>query len=142
MTPVEAVSTSFTGMPSAFAVAATTAWQSFTPCSPVKALALPLLTIMARLVLEVWSAFRLIGTVGDTTWLSVNTPAAVAGTSETISARSLTPFFLRPQATPPARNPGTRTCFSFFSFIILNQGNSGGWSSPVVSPIPSMRFMF
>ena len=84
-----------------------TVWQLSAPALPVQALALPLLTTTARMGLPDFTIFSESTTLGARTSLRVNTPAQAAGVSETMRVRSLVPFFLMPQAIPPALNPGT-----------------------------------
>ena len=88
MIPVEAIRISFERTESSCDSRKATDLQSSIPLGPVQALALPLLTTMARKVLELFSIFRHQVTVGETTLFVVKTPAAMAGTSEKISARS------------------------------------------------------
>ena len=104
ITPVEATRTSPGFISSAQAVAVAMDAASARPCGPVQALAFPLLAIMA------W-AFLVRRTVRQR-WMGaaasrfmVKTPAAVAGASETIRARSRLPRSLIPQLTPLARKP-------------------------------------
>src|ERR1035437_2876826 len=88
-------------------------FASSIPCRPVQALAFPEFTTMA------WADFRaarfaLIFTGAAQTWLLVNIPATVAGTSETIRARSRffplsdplpVPSFLMSQKTAAVLKP-------------------------------------
>ena len=83
------------------------------PCLPVQALALPELTTMAWAVPFLTRSTQTF-TGAAQTWLVVNMPATVAGTSDTISARSrFWPLFeplpvprrLMSQNTPLARKP-------------------------------------
>jgi len=76
------------------------------PFLPVHALAFPLFINTA------WHSPFLIRCISIRTGAAfilfvVNTAATTAGTSEYISARSLLPFFLIPQAMPAALKPGT-----------------------------------
>ncbi len=104
--PVEHGSTASTAMPSAAATCAHAAFATRMPAVPVHALALPLFVTIA--------CARPVASRGTTsctgaafTRFVVTTPAATAGTSETMSARSGFPDGLIPHATPANRNPGT-----------------------------------
>src|ERR1017187_6187002 len=86
---------------------------SVKPCLPVQALALPVLTTTACATLFFTRSTHTF-TGAAQTWLVVNMPATVAGTSDTISARSrFWPLFeplpvprrLMSQNTPLARKP-------------------------------------
>src|SRR5438874_1891942 len=86
---------------------------SFQPCLPVQALALPELTTMACAMPFLTRSMQTF-TGAAQTWLVVNMPATVAGTSETMSARSRflpfsdpfpVPSRLMSQKTPEARKP-------------------------------------
>ena len=101
ITPVEATSTCSRGTSSAMAAVSTISQASARPPSPVQALARPELVTIARAVPErIW--VRLTITGAATTELSVNTPAAEAGDSESTSARSAAPSAFMPQAAMPA----------------------------------------
>ena len=91
------------------------------PCSPVQALALPLLVTTARIEVD---GVRLCDTTtgAATTWLRVYTPAATTGWSATIRARSGFPLGLIPQDTPEYRKPGGNSAVSLLHF----GGVSGG----------------
>jgi len=104
MTPVEQTSTSASSTPSAPATAAAMARASAIPCSPVQALAQPLLSATARArPAAIRSRSRRTGAAA--TWFVVNTAAAAAGVSATTSAKSLRSLYLMAAATPAARYP-------------------------------------
>src|SRR2546430_11596565 len=106
---------------------------SFQPCLPVQALALPELTTMACAMPFLTRSMQTF-TGAAQTWLVVNMPATVAGTSETMSARSRFLPFAEPfpvprrlmlQKTPEARKPfgatmepGTFLNFTFMKLIL------------------------
>jgi hypothetical protein len=102
--PVDAVSTCSAVTPGmAFATASRIATTSATPAGPVIAFALPLFTSTART--------DALGTLGRASMIGaaaarfcVKTPAATAGTSDTISATSRRTG-LRPACAPAKRNP-------------------------------------
>ncbi len=99
MTPVEAVSTARFCTPSRSATAPRITATSSSPPGPVRALALPELATTARMP-SAGTRPRASRTGAAAALLTVKTPAAAAGTSETTSARSRRAGF-RPQATPP-----------------------------------------
>src|SRR5262245_24453137 len=106
MTPVDATSTCSGAQPTNRAVSDAICRATFIPASPVQALAHPLFTTIARATppdLPRWS----IDTRTGAAWarLVVNTAAAEAGRSDTISARSSPWLDLMPALTPDARNP-------------------------------------
>src|SRR5262245_5870137 len=106
MTPVDATSTCMAAHSTAAAVSSTISWASATPCGPVQALAHPLLVTIAwatPLLAASWSSQRITGAA--LARLVVKTPAALAGASVAISARSGLPDALMPQARPVARTP-------------------------------------
>ena len=117
--PVEAIKISFGLIESSCESRDATDLQSFIPFGPLQALAFPLLTTMARNVFELPSTFRHQVTVGETILFAVNTPAATAGSSEKISARSFCLLVFIPQEIPDAVKPGTRNpCFTVvFSMV-------------------------
>ena len=85
--PVEPTSTSVVFRPSAWPVSAAISSASAKPCGPVQALALPeLMTTAHAVLLRRCSTQSFTGAAQI--WFVVNIPAALAGTSETISARS------------------------------------------------------
>src|SRR5437762_742694 len=103
MTPVDAESTADAGMPSASAIAAHTVSTSRSPCGPVSALALPLLTTIACTVVDgTRVAAWLTGAARDA--FTVKQPAATHGTSLNTSAMSLRDA-LMPALTPAYENP-------------------------------------
>jgi hypothetical protein len=112
MTPVEATSTCSTGQPTTRAVSSAISRATFIPSLPVQAFAHPLLMTIARVEpCERARCSRDTTTGAACTRFVVKTAAAVAGTSETRSARSSgCPFELPscrliPALTPAARNP-------------------------------------
>ena len=125
MTPVEAGKTKESGIPNKLAAVWEDAAAAANPASPVQALALPLFTRIAW----AWPRRSLCwqrSTGAALTLLVVNTPAAFAGLSATIRARSRRPGFLMAASTAAARNPGTRRffiIFGIFSFL-SNNGRS------------------
>jgi hypothetical protein len=129
---VEAMSTSFCEIDNSSEIFFVIASQSFIPLGPTTALAFPLLTTMARQLSDCAKTRRLQITPGDTTRFLVKIPAAAAGTSETINAKSLMFFALIPQLSPTALKPGTaglrffesfRVCESLYLFGNLLYGN-------------------
>ncbi len=126
MRPVEPTSARPAGKDSARSVKRAISNASFNPCLPVQALALPELATMA------WARprptrSRQTFTGAAQVWLVVNMPAAVAGTSDTINARSrLWPFSdplpvpsrLISQNTPDARKPRGATIEPSISVIV------------------------
>ena len=106
MTPVDMSSTWDTSHPTAAATAAAHVTQSAAPASPVAALACPALIKRAVAVsLAAKAALSKLTGAAHTT-LRVNTPAATAGASATIRARSaFGPTARNPAAIPPALNP-------------------------------------
>ena len=119
--PVEEGSTSFSSVPSVRPTSAQESSARRSPGCPVEALAFPLLTTIAwrrPALTRSWPT----STGAAFTLFVVKAATAVAGTSETTSARSFLPLALIPQATPAKRNPGTTTgCFSTFIRIIPPQ---------------------
>ena len=104
ITPVEHTSTSRSSIPSAPATAAAISRASAIPCSPVQALAQPLLMATAR----AWPAAtrsRSSCTGAAATRLVVKTAATAAGVSETSNAKSLRFGYLIAASTPAARKP-------------------------------------
>ena len=92
MTPVEATSTCSGGQPTSFAVSAAISRAAAIPASPVQALAHPLLTTIARTTPPDVARCSFDTVTGAAcTLLRVKTAAAVAGASETMSARSGSP---------------------------------------------------
>ena len=122
ITPVEATATRFAAQDNFSAAKAAVSFASFSPCSPVQALAQPALATTARRAPPDTAAFET-STQAARTALVVKTPAAVASTSLTISATSRLPLFLMPALTPAVLNPwGKAAPFnssSFFSILIL-----------------------
>ena len=104
ITPVDATSTCEDGTPSAAPASATIVQALSRPAVPVQALAEPELVTIAR-ARPPWIWARLTVTGAATTRLVVNTPAAVAGRSETSRVRSDLPLRFMPQAATPAANP-------------------------------------
>src|SRR3954467_6218870 len=105
ITPVEATSTSGTLQPTVDAVRAAIASACRMPSAPVHAFAHPLLTTIARAWPDDAERFRRETETGAAcARLIVKTPAADAGESDTINARS-SPAALIPHDTPAARNP-------------------------------------
>src|SRR6266545_5689694 len=103
---------------------------SLQPCFPVQALALPELMTMAWAV-PFFTRWRQSFTGGAQTWLVVNMPATLAGTSETIRARSrFLPFSeplpvprrLMSQKIPEARKPRGATMEPVIraNFVFIN----------------------
>ena len=106
MTPVEATSTCSAGQPTRRAVSAAMSRATCMPASPVQAFAQPLLTMTARAGPPDRARCSRETTTGAAcARLVVKTAAAVAGVSETSSARSSAPLALMPALTPAARNP-------------------------------------
>src|SRR5690606_35841386 len=103
MTPVEATATSCGAVPRASATSAAMRRASARPSGPVTALALPLLATTAR-SLPPATCSRVTCTGAACTLLVVNTAAAAAGTSDTMTATSLR-LRLMPACTPAARKP-------------------------------------
>ena len=87
MRPVEPTRTEPCGKASACSVKRAISRASFRPCLPVQALALPELTTTAW-ARPFFTRSTQTFTGAAQTWLVVNMPATVAGTSETMSARS------------------------------------------------------
>src|SRR5580704_9055213 len=105
MTPVEATSTCSAGQPTSRAVSDAMSLAAAIPSSPVQALAQPLLATIARArPPERARCSRETRTGAACALLVVKTAAAVAGTSDTTSARSR-PLALMPALTPAARKP-------------------------------------
>ena len=107
MAPVDAVRTSSGVSFSAAAAAAATARSSTAPRGPTMALALPLLATMARIPIA-GRRPAAYSTGAARMRLTVNTPAAAHGTSETTAARSRrpgAPDSRMPAAVAPNRNP-------------------------------------
>ena len=123
--PVEAMKTSFCKMPSSSATFLVIVSQSFNPFGPVTVFALPLLTITARQLPDFASALRLQMTAGETTRFLVNTAAAVAGTSDTMRARSFIFLSFIPQCSPVALKPGTEG-LRFFNIFMICYGKIPG----------------
>src|SRR5918998_4155882 len=112
MSPVEHTSTASRPQPSSAATAAHIRSASSSPCLPVPALALPLLSTTAAARPRVAARWRLLTVTGAaTTRFWVNTPAAATGAPSSVatSARSAAPSCLMPQATPAATNPAGAT---------------------------------
>ncbi len=107
MTPVDATRTISSAIPSSVEAARETVSASKRPSAPVAALATPLLAITACATPERIRSMPS-RTGAALKQFVVNTPAAVAGRVEKMSARSLSPFGLIPVWIPFARNPGTR----------------------------------
>ncbi len=106
MTPVDATRTSSRAQPREEAVSATISRASFIPSGPVHAFAQPLLVMTAWATpLLVASCSSVTSTGAALARLVVNTPAALAGVSVAIKARSGLPDALIPHANPAARNP-------------------------------------
>src|SRR5262249_45186044 len=104
--PVEDGNTRFSLIPRVRATKAQASRAKRNPSWPVATLAIPLLTTTAcRHPVLLRSRPTSTGAAVDL--LVVKAATAVAGTSETISARSFFPLGLIPQATPANRNPGT-----------------------------------
>ena len=105
ITPVDATSTRFLSQPMARAAYSAIAAASNTPLSPVQALALPLLTMMARAT----PALTLLSdssTGAARTRFWVNTAAVGTSSSATTSPRSGRPRRLMPATMPANLNPG------------------------------------
>src|SRR3989338_3187660 len=105
ISPVEEGSTSPGSIRRRRAASRHMASASLSPLAPVQALALPLF-ITTAWIFPPLSRFTPARTAGDLTALVVKSAAAVAGRSETISARSFFLLFLMPQATPANLKPG------------------------------------
>ena len=101
MTPVDATSTCSGWQPTSRAANSAMRSASSMPCSPVQALALPEQKTMARASVR-GSRSRLTCTGAAQTRFCVNTPAAAAGVSETITATSRRSGSLRRPVTTPA----------------------------------------
>ena len=120
MMPVDETYTRPGVTPSAPAVSRIISFASLKPCRPVHAFALPLLMMMARPLRE--PIFSIASFTGAAfTLLVVNTPAIVAGLSDTIRARSLSPDFLSPADMPANSNPGTVIAIFFSAFFIMTR---------------------
>ena len=155
MTPVEQTRTFSELVLICFATSAVIACASFSPCSPVDAFALPELMTTARME-SLGTRFRETCTGAPQTWLSVKTPAAVQGVSETKSARSrFLGSSFRPQWMPAVWNFSgsffevVMGVFLFVRFIFYR--NVVGQAlpltcfygrSPVVSGKPCMMLKF
>ena len=103
ITPVAALATWVRSTPSARAAAASTASVASTPAAPVIALALPLITTIARIASD-GSRRSASATQYDRARLIVNTPAHAASQSDTNSATSGLLGRI-PAATAAKRNP-------------------------------------
>src|SRR5690606_9008556 len=106
ITPVEARKTSVVAQPTALAAASAVASVAARPLIPVKALALPELTTTAR-AFPCTRLRRQKSTGADGQSERVNTPAASAGRSKTISITSVRPLYLIPAAAVAMRTPWT-----------------------------------
>ena len=104
ITPVDATRTSDGSMPSSPAVASAESSASFSPASPVQALAQPEFARIAW-TRPLATIRRSYCTGAAATAFVVNTAAAAHGASDTIRATSLRPSYLILAATPAARNP-------------------------------------
>jgi len=106
MTPVDATRISSAAQPSVSPAVRAISRASRRPFSPVQAFAQPLLTTTARATPpERDRCSRETRTGAACARLMVKTAAAVAGVSDTRSARSNPPLALMPALTPEARNP-------------------------------------
>src|SRR5271157_752338 len=106
MTPVEQTRTSWGWQTRRRAVSSTVFNEAARPAGPVAQLALPALTMTARMRPPDARKFSFETTTGGaTTRFCVKTAAAEAGTSLESSARSSAPVFFRPQAVAEKRNP-------------------------------------
>ena len=104
MSPVEHTATRSTGSRRWLAVSSRILAASASPCLPVQALAFPALTTTARR----WAqslVSRVSRTGAAAAALLVNVAAETAACSVSSRARSSSPRFLTPLATPAARNP-------------------------------------
>ncbi len=112
ITPVEATSTSSDLQPTLRAASAVIARASRIPRAPIATFEQPEFATIARATPR-RTRSRESATGAPTTVERVNTPAACAGPSLTISARS-GPRALMPQRTPAERKPGTiaSSCFT------------------------------
>jgi len=104
ITPVEHTSTNRSSIASAPATAAAISRALIIPCSPVQALAQPLL-IATAWALPAATRSRSSCTGAAATRFVVKTAATAAGTSETSNAKSLRSGYLIAASTPAARNP-------------------------------------
>src|SRR5882762_7155974 len=109
ITPVEQTTTCFTRQPSIFATSCAVASEAAMPPGPTEQFAFPEFTMTARIAsgdARTWARERITG--GACTRFCVNTAAADAGGSETISATSSDPVwprFLRPAEAAENRKP-------------------------------------
>src|SRR5271157_875380 len=118
ITPVEQTRTSCGWQTRRRAVSSTVFSEAARPAGPVAQLALPALTITARMrPLDACKFSFETTTGGATTRFCVKTAAAEAGTSLESSARSSAPVFFRPQAVAEKRNPRGRAASERASFM-------------------------
>ena len=107
MTPVENGSTC-SGAILSSAANATQLWRARArPSSPVPALALPVLTTMARTAAPDANRSRQICTGAAQKRFWVNTPPTLAPSSSRITVRSLRPALRTPDSATPRRTPAT-----------------------------------
>ena len=137
MTPVEQTATSSGRQRRWRAASSTVLTEAAYPTVPVAQLALPALTMTARM--RPFEAFKwaLETTTGAaTTRFCVKTAAAEAGTSLERSARSRAPVFFRPQAVAAKRNPRGRAASEGACF--MGGGSAGRTRSSRKEP-PILR---
>src|ERR1700722_516009 len=125
ITPVEQTTTCCAPQPSVSATRSAVAREATMPPGPTEQLALPELTMMARIApAEARTCSRERTTGGACTRFCVNTAAADAGGSETISATSSVPVwprFFRPAEADAKRNPRGRARADGSSVIFLSR---------------------
>ena len=105
ITPVDATSTEFSGIPSALDTACASLRHALSPSSPVRALATPLLITTACEYSLLYTIFLSHFTGAANTLFVVNVPAVTHGFSEKIIAMSFFVLFLIPAFIPAALNP-------------------------------------
>src|SRR5260370_20569687 len=126
ITPVEQTTTCFTRQSSIFATRCAVASEAAIPPGPTEQFAFPELTMTARIAsadARTWARERITG--GACTRFCVNTAAADAGGSETISATSSEPVwprFLRPAEAAAKRKPRGSARDDGRSLIRVSQG--------------------
>jgi hypothetical protein len=107
ITPVEAMKTSLRGQPSAWATARVLSSTALSPSLPVKALALPALTMIARTLPRV-RFFLHQSTGADEVLDLVSTPAMVAPAGSRASITSSRPWYRTPEAAAASLTPAMR----------------------------------
>src|SRR5258708_29778508 len=124
ITPVEQTTTWFARQPSVSATRSAVACEATIPPGPTEQFAFPELTMTARIAsadARTWARERITG--GACTRFCVNTAAADAGGSDTISAKSSEPVwprFLSPADAAAKRNPRGSAREDGRSFIFSN----------------------